>query len=77
MSRHHDRLIRQAQEATRPAQHPRQRTEPMTHQEIESFIKGFGLSAPATRRIVAEWTADAARARSDGYDSGYQDGQTY
>lgn len=43
------------------------RTEPMLRAEVESFIRGFNLSAPATKRIVDEWMADQEQARDQGY----------
>jgi hypothetical protein len=68
MSRHYDKLITGAREMVAEVGRPPERTEPRTRAEIESFVKGFGLSAAATRRIVDEWDADTARARSAGYD---------
>lgn len=71
MSRHHDKLIEQL---TTPEPRPR-RTEPRTRQQVESFVKGFGLSAAATSQLVAAWTEDIDLARSEGYDNGYQEGR--
>jgi hypothetical protein len=66
VSRHHDKLIEQL-----TAPEPRaQRTEPRTHGEIESFVKGFGLSAAATRQLVSAWTEDVGRAWNQGYAQG-------
>jgi hypothetical protein len=48
--------------------------EPCTRAVVESFVKGFGLSAAATRRIVDEWMADQERAKWEAYDEGYQSG---
>jgi hypothetical protein len=79
MARHHDRLIANAQATVAAVGQPRERTEPRTHAEVESYVRGFGLSTAATRQLVDEWTADIRRAHrtawSDGYDSGYGDGQ--
>lgn len=74
MSRHHDKLIQSAAEAAAQAGQPPPRTAPRTREEVESFVRGFGLSAPATRRIVAEWIADTDRARTVGYSDGYESG---
>lgn len=73
MSRHHDKLIASATRAVRTAGQPPPRTEPRTQDEIESYLKGFGLPAPAVRLITAEWTGDITHARRSGYDSGYDD----
>lgn len=50
-----------------------ERTEPRTRSEIESFIKGFGLSTAAARRIVDEWDADQTRSYRAGHDAGWDD----
>lgn len=71
MSRHHDKLIEQL---TAPEPESR-RTEPRTQQEVESFVKGFGLSAAATRRIVTAWTEDMHLSWTNGYAEGYEWGQ--
>lgn len=70
MSRHHDKLIA---ELTTPEPKPR-RTEPRTQQEVESFVKGFGLSAPAVRQLVAAWTEDVQLAHGEGWNQGYETG---
>jgi len=49
--------------------------DPMSHREIESFIRGFGLSAAATRQIVDRWMEDQNRATQQGWDS--HDGEYY
>ena len=71
MSRHHEKLI---QSLTEPEPKAR-RTEPRTYAEVESFVKGFGLSAAATRQMVAAWAEDVGLARSEGYDQGYYEGR--
>jgi hypothetical protein len=71
VSRHHDKLIAQL---TAPEPQPR-RTEPRTRQEVESFVKGFGLSAAATKRVVDAWVEDVDVAHSAGYDRGYDEGR--
>lgn len=71
MSRHHEKLIAVL---TAPEPKPR-RTEPRSRRQVESFVKGFGLSAAATRQIVEQWTEDIDLARSGGYDDGYNEGR--
>lgn len=68
MSRHHERTIRRAQEAAASVGQ-REDTDPWPSARIESFVKGFGLSAAATRRLVDAWTADQQRARDAGWES--------
>lgn len=46
-----------------------ERTEPRSRAEIESYVRGFGMSAAATRRMVDEWVADQGRAREAGWES--------
>lgn len=72
MARHHDKTISAAQRLVAETGRPPERTEPRTRQEVESFVKGFGLSAAATRRIVDEWVADVGRARTAAYDEGWE-----
>jgi hypothetical protein len=69
MGRAYEKRLARAQ-ATQAAvgQRP-ERTEPRTRQEVESFVKGFGLSAAATRRVVDEWMADQERARDAGWEA--------
>lgn len=43
------------------------RTEPMLRGEVESFIRGFNLSAPSVKLIVDAWMADQEQARDQGY----------
>lgn len=69
MGRAYEKRIARAQ-ATQAAVGVRpERTEPRTRREVDSFIKGFGLSARATARIVDEWMADQQRARDAGWES--------
>jgi len=42
---------------------------PMDSSEIESFLKGFGLSAAAVRGITRVWVADQSRANQQGWDA--------
>ena len=69
MGRAYEKGIRRAQEVVASVGAPRERTEPRSRAEVESFVKGFGLSAAATRRIVDEWCADQERARDAGWES--------
>jgi hypothetical protein len=73
MSRHHEKLIQSLTEPEPPAR----RVEPRLRYEVESFVKGFGLSAAATKQIVAAWTEDIDLADSDGYHRGVEDASTY
>ena len=72
MSRHFDKLI--AEFGTSVDLPKKDRTEPLLHQEIESFVKGFGLSAAATAQIVNAWARDAQNNYQDGYGEGYDEG---
>lgn len=48
-------------------------TDPMSRTSIESFVRGFDLSAAAVRLIVDRWDQDAHRH----YRSGYADGMEH
>lgn len=71
MARHWEKSIKQAKAAVESTgvTAPRGDAEPMTRAEVESFVKGFGMSASATRRMVDEWSADSDRAREAGWES--------
>jgi len=69
MGRAYEKGIRAAQAAVAEVGAPRERTEPRSREEVESFVKGFGMSAAATRRIVDEWCADQQRARDAGWEA--------
>lgn len=71
MGRAYEKGIRRAQEVVASVGQRPERTAPRTRAEVESFVKGFGLSAAATRRIVDEWMADQGRAESAGWDNAY------
>jgi len=64
MGKAYEKGIRRAQEVVASVGAPHERTEPRTRREIESFLRGFGMSTAATRRIVDEWMADRARIRA-------------
>lgn len=69
MGKAYEKGIQAAQEVQASVGRTAERTEPRSRQEIESFVKGFGLSAAAVRRIVEEWAADSQRARDAGWES--------
>lgn len=76
VGRHWDKRFAAAQEAVasvgqRMPQHGY--GEPMSRREIESFVRGFGLSAAATRRIVTAWTEDQDHAHEAGWESHAED----
>lgn len=77
MARHYDKRIARAREVQATAGQVTRPAEKMTRQEIESFVKGFGLSAAAARRIVDRWTVDQGVAYSTGYDEGQNDEADY
>jgi len=69
MSRHYEKGIERAQQAAASVGQKAEETEPWTAQRIESFAKGFGLSAAAVRQVVAAWTADQRRAYDQGWEA--------
>lgn len=71
MGRAYEKRIARVQAAQAAVGVTPERTEPRTHAEVESFVKGFGLSAAATKRVVAEWMSDQRRARDAGWDDAY------
>ncbi len=73
MSRHYEKLI---ERLTAPEPKPR-RTEPRTRDEIESFVKGFGLSTAATKLVVAAWSEDVQLASESGWSEGYNSAEEY
>ena len=69
MGKAYEKAIQAAQQEQANTGKPPSRTEPMGRGEVESFVKGFGMSAAATKRIVGEWMADQERARDAGRES--------
>lgn len=69
MARAYEKAISRAQASQEAAGRTPERTTPRTREEIESFVKGFGMSAAATRRMVDEWHADQDRAYSAGWEA--------
>jgi hypothetical protein len=69
MSRAYEKTIQRAQEVVASVGQRPERTEPRSRAEVESFIKGFGLSAAAVRQIVDEWCTDQQHARDAGWES--------
>lgn len=70
VGRHWEKQIAKARAtvASVGARHPRGAGDPMLHSEVESFVRGFGLSAVATRRLVDEWMTDRRRAANAAWD---------
>lgn len=70
VGRHWEKQIAHARAAVAQvgARQPRGAGDPMLRSEVESFVKGFGLSAAATRRLVNEWMADRQRAANAAWD---------
>ena len=69
MSRHYEKTVQRARDVQESVGRAPDRTEPRTREEIESFVKGFGMSARATRRVVEEWYADSQRSRDAGWEA--------
>lgn len=72
MGRAYEKRLARAQAAQAAVGQRPERTEPRTRAEVESFVKGFGMSAAATRRVVDEWMADQERTRDKAYDEGWE-----
>lgn len=53
------------------------RTEPMLRDEIEKYLRGFGLSPRQVRLISHEWRTDAELARDQGYHDGVEEAESY
>jgi uncharacterized protein (DUF1810 family) len=70
MGKHWEKQIRKARDAVAAVgtASPWQDSEPMSHREIASFLRGFGLSSAAVRRITDRWVDDQNRAQSQGWD---------
>ena len=77
MARHHEKLIERAQAAQADSGLPDRYNDPMTRQQIESFVKGFGLSTAAAQRVIDRWIDDQRIAHRDGYNDGYNDAEGY
>jgi hypothetical protein len=69
MGKAYEKEIRRTQAAQAAAGAPEMLTGPRPRAEVESFVKGFGMSPTATRRMVNEWMADRSRAWSAGWDA--------
>lgn len=69
MGKAYEKGIRTAQDVAASVGARPERTEPRSREEIESFVKGFNLSARAVKLIVDEWAADSQRARDAGWES--------
>ena len=72
-TRRWDRQIRRARATVERAQAPlwddQDGQEPMSHREIMTFVKSFGLSAIATQQLVDRWMEDQNRASEQGWDA--------
>lgn len=69
MARHYEKGIEEARLTVAQVGAPPARTEPRTRDEIESFVKGFGVSAASVKRIADEWCEDSQRSRDAGWES--------
>jgi len=75
MSRHFEKGIRTAQEVVASVGKRQEPTEPMTRQQVESFVKGFidpRGSAGSIKQIVDKWMADQQCTRAEAYDNGWE-----
>lgn len=78
MGRAYEKRIARAQAEQAAKNKAEQPRDAMSHQEIESFVAGFALSAPARRQIVKRWEDSQSAAYRSGYDDGYEYGtETY
>lgn len=77
MSRHYERGIAQSQETVAQIGQRPEGTEPMLTHEIESFVKGFGLSTKAAQQIINRWLADAGQNHQAGWAEGYDSASEY
>lgn len=68
MGHHWEKQIAGARAAADSVGARRQRVEPMLRGEVEAYVRGFNLSAAASRRMVDEWMADRGRATSIAWD---------
>jgi uncharacterized protein (DUF1810 family) len=71
VGKHWEKQVASARAAVDSVGARRERNEPMLRSEVESFVRGFNLSAAATRRMVDEWMADRGRAVSVAWDEAY------
>jgi uncharacterized protein (DUF1810 family) len=69
-TRRWDRQINRARATVERAQAPLwDDPEPMSHREIMSYVKSFGLSAIATQQLVDRWMEDQNRAAEQGWNA--------
>lgn len=69
MGKRWEKDIRAAQEAVVAVGQNRPDETPMTHQQVESFVKGFGISKAGVDQIVKRWMADQERSYDAGWES--------
>jgi hypothetical protein len=75
MARHFEKGIDAARDLVASTGRALPNPDPMSGEEIKSYLKGFGLSAHQVSMICTRWQEDVSKARRDSYDSGYEDGQ--
>lgn len=73
MARHHDRLIADAKAVAAEVGKPPRRTDPRTPEEIDKFLRGFGLSTAAVKQVREAWQEDARLSYASGYDQAEED----
>lgn len=50
---------------------------PMSTEDVESYLRGFGLSAANARQIARTWIEDQSQAHQQGYSQGQEDAEYY
>ncbi len=71
MGRHWEKQIQRARDTVRAVgqRQARAANDPMDSTEVESFLKGFGLTSAQVRAISREWIADQTRAHTQGWEA--------
>lgn len=69
MGKHFEKGIRAAQEVVVAVGQNRPDETPMTREQVESFIRGFGISKAGVDQIVKRWMQDQERANDAGWES--------
>lgn len=69
MGKHFEKQIKAAQEVVATVGQDRPDETPMTAQQIESFIRGFGISQAGVKQIVKRWMEDQERSYDAGWES--------
>jgi hypothetical protein len=73
MGKHFDKEIKSSQEVVASVGQPAPRTQPRSHAEWTSMLRGFGLKQSVIEQIIKAWQEDQSLQWSNGYDSGYED----